>query len=191
MARSVATPGLALPVQALVAVVAGCAQAASLAWPGSGAPLWWLQLASLALLAWLVQPGSVPIPWRRGAVLGGLFATAWLVGTFWWLFISLHTYGGLAAPLAVAAVLALALFLASYYAIALGLYCRLAPTHRALAAIFFGATAARDDKSMRAGKLGRCAIRGPHRGYRPAARPSAPSSASDRDRSGPPSAASP
>ncbi len=139
MARSVATPGLALPVQALVAVVAGCAQAASLAWPGSGAALWWLQLASLALLAWLVQPGSVPIPWRRGAVLGGLFATAWLVGTFWWLFISLHTYGGLAAPLAVAAVLALALFLASYYAIALGIYCRLAPTHRALAAIFFGA----------------------------------------------------
>lgn len=140
MVRSVATPGLALPVQALVVVVAGCAQAASLAWPGSGAPLWWLQLASLALLAWLVQPpGSVPIPWRRGAVLGGLFATAWLVGTFWWLFISLHTYGGLAAPLAVAAVLALALFLASYYAIALGIYCRLAPTHRALAAIFFGA----------------------------------------------------
>lgn len=140
MVGSVAKPGLALPAQALVAVAAGAAQAASLAWPGTGAPLWWLQIASLMLLAWLVHPqGAQPIAWRRGAALGWLFATAWLSGTFWWLFISLHTYGGLAAPLAVAAVLALAAFLATYYAIALGLYCLLAPARRALAAMFFGA----------------------------------------------------
>jgi magnesium and cobalt transporter len=38
------------------AVVGGCGwglQAASLAWPGNGQPLWWLQMASLAVLAWL------------------------------------------------------------------------------------------------------------------------------------------
>ncbi|MFX8242757.1 apolipoprotein N-acyltransferase, partial [Acinetobacter baumannii] len=62
-----------------------------------------------------------------------------LCGTFWWLFISLHTYGGLAAPLAVAAVVALAAFLAIYYAFALGLFSLLAPANKALAAMLFAA----------------------------------------------------
>ena len=119
-----------------LALAAGLAQAASLALPGSGAPAWWMQLLSLAALAWLVRPGTQP---RRGAALAFVFATAWLTGTFWWLFISLHTYGGLAAPLAVLAILGLAAFLASYYAAVLGLFCTLALTSRALAAIVFGA----------------------------------------------------
>ena len=92
-----------------LALLAGLAQAASLALPGSGAPQWWLQLAALWALAWLVRPGTgsnARISWQRAAGLGWLFATAWLAGTFWWLFISMHTYGGLAAPLAAAAVLA-------------------------------------------------------------------------------------
>lgn len=77
----------------------------------------------MAVLAWLVRPhATVSVSWQRSAAIGGLFATAWLAGTFWWLFISMHTYGGLAAPLAVAAVLGLAAFLASYYAAMLGLF---------------------------------------------------------------------
>ena len=117
-------------------MAAGLAQAASLAWPWGGAPLWWLQLLSLALLAWLVRPTpTAAMAWRRGALTGFLFATAWLAGTFWWLFISMHHYGGLAAPLAVAAVLGLAMFLASYYAVVVGLFCALAPVHKALTAI--------------------------------------------------------
>lgn len=140
MARASTTPGLALAPQALLAVAAGLAQAASLAWPGSGEPLWWLQLASMAVLAWLVSPEATgSVTWRRGAAIGGLFATAWLTGTFWWLFISMNHYGGLAAPLALAAVLGLAFFLASYYALMLGLFCRLALANRALKAIIFGA----------------------------------------------------
>lgn len=131
------------PLQALLALAAGLAQAASLAWPGwpdKGQPLWWLQIASLAVLARLVRPGAgAVVPWQRGALIGGVFATAWLSGTFWWLFISMHTYGGLPAPLAVAAVLGLAAFLASYYAAALALFCRLAPAHKAGAALLFGA----------------------------------------------------
>ncbi|MBP6405896.1 MAG: apolipoprotein N-acyltransferase [Proteobacteria bacterium] len=93
-----------------------------MAWPladvpgaQAGQPLWWLQLLSLAGLAWVVQRQP---SWRRAALLGWLFATAWLTGTFWWLFVSMHTYGGLAAPLAALAVLALAAFLALYYAAA-------------------------------------------------------------------------
>lgn len=140
MARATSTPGLPLALQALLAVAAGVAQAASLAWPWSGEPQWWLQIASMAVLAWLVRPhATVSVSWQRGAVIGGLFATAWLTGTFWWLFISMHTYGGLAAPLAVAAVLGLAAFLASYYAAMLGVFCRLALTSKALTAIIFGA----------------------------------------------------
>lgn len=141
MARALPAAGLPLTAQLLLAAVAGLAQAASLAWPWSGEPLWWLQLLSLGVVGWLVQPwpSQEEGAWQRGALIGGLFATAWLAGTFWWLFISMHVYGGLASPLAVAAVLGLAAFLASYYAVALGLFCALAPASRALAAILFGA----------------------------------------------------
>ena len=96
-------------------LLAGGLQATALAWPGSGQPLWWLQILSLSLLCLGVQraPSARQAAWRSW-----LFATAWLCGTFWWLFISMHTYGGLPAPLAVLAVLALAAFLGSYYAVA-------------------------------------------------------------------------
>src|SRR5256885_5699893 len=66
-----------------------------------------------------------------------LFATAWLVATFWWLFISMHVYGGLPAPLAVAAVLALAAFLGSYYAVAAWGWQRLRPAGAAGGALLF------------------------------------------------------
>ncbi|WP_425489665.1 apolipoprotein N-acyltransferase [Diaphorobacter ruginosibacter] len=117
-----------------LAAAAGVLQAFSLAWPGSGAPLWWLQLAALATLVFIAMRAATP---RRAGLLGWLFATAWLCGTFWWLFISMHTYGGLAAPLAVAAVLGLAAFLGAYYAFAVWLFRRCLPTHRLAAAALF------------------------------------------------------
>lgn len=54
--------------------------------------------------------------------MGWVFALGWLAGTFWWLFISMHTYGGLNALLAVAAVLALAGLLAVYYGLACAVF---------------------------------------------------------------------
>ncbi len=135
MAPAPAQVPRAAPWQWLLALCAGLAQAASLALPGSGQPVWWLQLASMAVLAWLLRR---PMGWRRAAGLGWVFATAWLVGTFWWLYISMHTYGGLAAALAAAAVLALAAFLGSYYAVVSGFYKALAPKGRVLDALFFG-----------------------------------------------------
>ena len=118
----------------LAALLAGLAQAASIAWPGSGEPLWWLQIASLALLVHLLlaTPG-----WRAAALRGWVFATAWLAGVFWWLFISMHTYGGLAAPLAVLAVLGLAAFLGSYYAVVSGYFRAVARANKALSALVF------------------------------------------------------
>ncbi|WP_238344299.1 apolipoprotein N-acyltransferase [Ramlibacter lithotrophicus] len=109
-------------IQFALALLAGCAQALAIAMPGSGQPAWWLQLLSLATLAWLAQRAS---SWRRAAFLGWTFATAWLCGTFWWLFISMHVYGGLPSPLAAAAVLALAAFLALYCAAAMGVFAAL------------------------------------------------------------------
>lgn len=126
-------------------VLAGLAQAGALAWPGHGAPLWWLHILSLAgFIALLQRSPSASSALLRSAT----FATAWLVGTFWWLFISMHQYGGLAAPLAALAVLALALFLASYYAAAGWFYwkiCRLRRMGQAQAALFFIAYVAQGD----------------------------------------------
>ncbi|MEY4711112.1 MAG: putative apolipoprotein N-acyltransferase N-acyltransferase, rane protein, partial [Pseudomonadota bacterium] len=103
---------------ALLAVLAGAAQGVSIAAPWSGQPQWWLQVLSLAVLVGLLRRQATP---RRAAVLGSLFATAWLAGTWWWLFISMHVYGGLAAPLAAIAVLLLAAALGLYYAFAAAL----------------------------------------------------------------------
>ena len=116
-------------------VSAGAAQAASIAWPGSGQALGWLQVLSLTLLAaGLARLARLPVggpfavssPVKRAAGLGGLFATAWLAGSFWWLYVSMHHVGGLPAPLAVLAVLALAGALALYYAAASAVWVGLA-----------------------------------------------------------------
>jgi apolipoprotein N-acyltransferase len=119
-----------------LALMAGLLQAASIAAPWNGQPLWWLQLLSLATLAWLAQRAP---SWRRAALLGWTFATAWLTGTFWWLFISMHVYGGLPAPLAAVAVLALAMFLALYYAAACAVFALLDDPNRLVRGLLFAA----------------------------------------------------
>jgi apolipoprotein N-acyltransferase len=103
----------------IVALVAGLAQALAIAAPWNGQPQWWLGLAALAAFALLQQRAANR---RRAALLAWVFAAAWLAGTFWWLFISMHVYGGLASPLAAAAVFLLAAFLAIYYAAACALF---------------------------------------------------------------------
>ncbi len=114
------------------AALAGVAHAWSIAWPFDavlpiGQPLAWLQVLSLSALFVLVsQPDSerrstVQVFWR-GATIGWAFACAWLCATVWWLFISMHFYGGLAAPLAALAVWALCGLLALYVGLAMGLW---------------------------------------------------------------------
>ena len=124
-----------------IVFIAGCAHALSVAWPFSvglaqGQPVWWLQLLALVLLAWQLEQATTQ---RRGAWLGWLFAMAMQLATWWWLFISLHTYGGMAAPLAVMAVVGLAAFLALYYAAAFALFVAIAPVNRAGRACLFAA----------------------------------------------------
>ena len=117
-------------------VVAGLAHAASMGSPWDGQPVGWLQLLALGALVWRLQDCATP---RAAAWSGWTFTTAWLCGTFWWLFIAMHTYGGLAAPLAALAVLALAAALALYYAAACALFVLLAPASKTGRAVLFAA----------------------------------------------------
>lgn len=118
-------------LQTVCPALAGAAQAASIAMPGSGQSQGWLQILSLAVLAAglasLVRDGPSARPaGRQAAWFGGVFATVWLAGSFWWLYVSMHDVGGLPAPLAVLAVLALAVALALYYAAACAAWVALA-----------------------------------------------------------------
>lgn len=129
-----------------MAVLSGGAQAASVTWPfvslapltglQHGQPAWWLQLLALTMLAWLLSAGT---GWRRGALLGWLFATAWLVGTIGWTYVAMHTYAGLPAVLAALAVLLLSGLMALFYAAATGLLVLLAPVGRTWRALCFAA----------------------------------------------------
>ena len=104
-------------VRPLAALLAGAAQTFAFA-PFEA---WWLQIAALALLVHLARDAS---PARAG-LLGWLFGTGWLAAGLWWLYISMHFYGGMPGWLAALAVFALAAALALYYAIALALWARL------------------------------------------------------------------
>ena len=91
------------------AAVAGAVQ--TLAFVHTAA--WPLPLAAMALLAALVDRATP----RRAALLGWLFGCGWLGAGTWWLYISLHRYGGLPAPLTVLAVALLCGLLSLYLAL--------------------------------------------------------------------------
>lgn len=80
-----------------------------------------LQLGSLVALVHLLWTTARP---REGAALGFAYGVTWLSGTFWWLFISMHRYGGLPAWLAALAVLALAACVALFLAAACAAWVR-------------------------------------------------------------------
>ena len=73
---------------------------------------WWLQLGALALFVALLRDATP----RHAAQLGLVFGAAWLGAGVWWLFISMHRYGGLPAWMAVLAVVALCAALGLYLA---------------------------------------------------------------------------
>jgi len=133
-------PGIS---QILLALLAGLLQASSLSVPFDyfhfaglvqGQTLWWAQLLALALLASLLLSSNSA---RQAAWLGWLFSSAWLSATFAWLYTSMHTYGGLPGGLAVLAVLALAGFLAIYYAAISWLFWSLSQYRNRFIAIIF------------------------------------------------------
>ncbi len=121
--------------------VAACAQSAGVAWPfdfalAHGQPVWWLQSAGLAALVRMLWDST---HWRQAFGWGLLFATVWQTGTFWWLYVSMHTYAGLHALVAAGAVALLAAALGIYYAGACALWWRLSLSRPLIASLTFAA----------------------------------------------------
>ena len=96
---------------------------------------WPLQLAIVVLLAWRVASAT---PWRAAA-LGLAFGTAWLGAGTWWLFISMHRYGGLPAWLTVLAITLLCAALSLYLAAAMAAFVRWRSGSAAPDALLFSA----------------------------------------------------
>ncbi|MFM0645587.1 apolipoprotein N-acyltransferase [Paraburkholderia bryophila] len=100
----------------LVAVVAGAANTLSFAPTPHGG---WLELAIFAFyFAWLTRSTG----WKSAALTGGAFGFGNFVSGVWWLYVSMHFYGGMSAPLAGAAVVLFSLYLAIYPAFAAALW---------------------------------------------------------------------
>jgi apolipoprotein N-acyltransferase len=108
------TRALSHPLALALAGVAHTASFAPLEW-------WWLQLLALAWLAWAVHQAPAV---RRAFWCGWSFAAGWLASGLWWVFISMHQYGGMPAPLAAAAVALLAMLLAIYTGLGMALAAR-------------------------------------------------------------------
>jgi apolipoprotein N-acyltransferase len=103
----------------LVMLLLGLVQALSMAWPWAGD--WYgkssgiLQCLSLAAFAWFLDRTDKA---KEAFVRSWFFACAWLLGATWWLYVSLHTYGELAWPIAFFAVWILSALLALWYGLA-------------------------------------------------------------------------
>jgi apolipoprotein N-acyltransferase len=128
-------------LQVTIVFIAALAQSAGAAWPfdiffDAGYPLWWLQCAALTALVGLLGACT---SFAQALRLGWLFSTTWLTATFWWLYISMHTYAGLNALVTALAIVALAMALGGYYALACGLFWRLRNGRAALASLLFSA----------------------------------------------------
>ena len=126
--------------QLLMPLLAGVLHAAGVAWPfrflmDYGQPQWALHLLSMALLAGALLGSSSA---RQAAWRAWAFTTVYLGCTFGWLFTAMHTYGGMPAPLAALAEWMLAGLLAVYFALAGGLWWRLARRGAFSGALLFG-----------------------------------------------------
>ncbi|MFN9748083.1 MAG: apolipoprotein N-acyltransferase [Burkholderiales bacterium] len=100
----------------ILIILAGGLHSLPMAYP----VLWVFQPLALACLLWQLDRASP----RRAAALAWLFGLAWLTASVWWLFVSMHTYGGLPAWMSVAAVWALCAALAGYLALAFAAFAK-------------------------------------------------------------------
>jgi len=98
----------------LLALVSGTASVLAFAPFG-----WWpVGILTLAFAFWLMlRAQSV----RNAAMIGWAYGFGWCASGVWWLYVSLHRFGGMAAPMAALAVVLLALYLGLFAAFAMGL----------------------------------------------------------------------
>ncbi|MCA0177849.1 MAG: apolipoprotein N-acyltransferase [Proteobacteria bacterium] len=102
-------PQAALPL----ALAAGALHTAAFAPTG----WWWLSPLALALLAALVQRATP----AQAAARGAAFGMGWFVTGLWWLYVSLHDFGGLPSLPSALAVGLLCAFQSAYVAAAMAL----------------------------------------------------------------------
>src|SRR5471030_2024416 len=96
----------------LVAAVLGAANTLSFAPTPHGG---WVELVIFTLFfAWLTRTSG----WRGAALTGWAFGFGNFVTGVWWLYVSMHDYGGMAMPLAATAVVLFTGYLAIYPALA-------------------------------------------------------------------------
>jgi apolipoprotein N-acyltransferase len=111
------SPGRAWPSAWPVGLaLLGALQTLAFVRPGA----WALPLLATAMLAAAVARARP----ARAALLGWAYGFGWLAAGTWWLFVSMHRYGGLPAPLAAAAVALLAGALSLYLALAMAAFAR-------------------------------------------------------------------
>lgn len=101
------------PLRTLWLISLGYLQALSLAWPGNGVASGLLQCVVAAL--WLQGLWARKDDWRAVARATFWYVSAWLLGSFWWLNISMHQFGGLPSMLSIPAVVLLASVLSLFY----------------------------------------------------------------------------
>jgi apolipoprotein N-acyltransferase len=118
---------MALGMRLALTVVGGLLHAVSMAWPFAwgwnlGDPVWFFQILGLVFLVFALLGARSQ---RTAAGYGWLFGSVALCATFWWLFVAMHTFGGLPAWMAAFAVWVLAAPLALYYAAAVAVIWRI------------------------------------------------------------------
>ena len=96
--------------------------------PFEAFPLLWLTSAGFYVL--LCRTRDLPRVGRRSALLGGSFGLGLFLGGVYWLFISMHTYGGMPALVAALLTLLFCAYLALYPTLAAWAFVRLAPESR-------------------------------------------------------------
>ena len=97
------------------AILFGMLHGWSVASPWSGNAVWWWQLVAMVWLVGKILRSESP---KAAFKTAAWFSLAWFCSSMWWLYISMHNYGSLPAPLAALGVVALSALLGSFYAIA-------------------------------------------------------------------------
>jgi len=106
-------PQRSTPGRMIIAALAGAASVFAFAPFG-----WWpVEILALAVLFYQVLRGSTV---KSGALIGWAFGFGWTAAGTYWLYVSLHYYGDMAAPIAAAAVALLAFGMGFYVALAMG-----------------------------------------------------------------------
>ena len=112
----------------------GVCQAYALTSPWSGLANASLQVLSLA--GFLITQNK-KLSNKQRFLQAWVFATSWLIASVWWLYISIHNFGGLPALLTIVAIAMLCGGLAIYYAVTISLFFRWAKKNPWLSSLLF------------------------------------------------------